>query len=43
MNHVGELAYLTHLVKPTVALVNNAQLAHVGLLGSVEAIAQAKG
>ncbi len=43
MNHVGELAYLTHLVKPTVALVNNAQLAHVGFLGSVEAIAQAKG
>ncbi|HYR24531.1 MAG TPA: UDP-N-acetylmuramoyl-tripeptide--D-alanyl-D-alanine ligase [Aquabacterium sp.] len=43
MNHFGELAYLTHLAKPTVALVNNAQLAHVGLLGSVEAIARAKG
>jgi UDP-N-acetylmuramoyl-tripeptide--D-alanyl-D-alanine ligase len=43
MNHFGELAYLTHLAKPTVALVNNAQLAHVGLLGSVGAIAQAKG
>jgi len=43
MNHFGELAYLTRLARPTVALVNNAQSAHVGLLGSLEAIAQAKG
>jgi UDP-N-acetylmuramoyl-tripeptide--D-alanyl-D-alanine ligase len=43
MNHFGELAYLTHMARPTLALVNNAQLAHVGLLGSVDAIAQAKG
>jgi UDP-N-acetylmuramoyl-tripeptide--D-alanyl-D-alanine ligase len=43
MNHRGELSYLTHIAKPNVALVNNAGLAHVGELGSVEAIAQAKG
>ncbi len=43
MNNFGELAYLTRLAHPTVALVNNAQLAHVGLLGSLEAVAQAKG
>jgi UDP-N-acetylmuramoyl-tripeptide--D-alanyl-D-alanine ligase len=43
MNHFGELAYLTHLARPDVAMINNAQSAHVGLLGSVVAIAKAKG
>jgi UDP-N-acetylmuramoyl-tripeptide--D-alanyl-D-alanine ligase len=43
MNHSGEISYLTNIAKPNVALVNNAGLAHVGELGSVEAIAQAKG
>lgn len=43
MNHTGELSYLTHLAKPNVALVNNAGTAHIGELGSVEAIAKAKG
>lgn len=43
MNHSGEISYLTRIGKPTVALVNNATTAHVGELGSVEAIAQAKG
>jgi UDP-N-acetylmuramoyl-tripeptide--D-alanyl-D-alanine ligase len=43
MNHAGEIDYLTRLAAPTVALVNNAQRAHVGILGSVEAIAHAKG
>jgi UDP-N-acetylmuramoyl-tripeptide--D-alanyl-D-alanine ligase len=43
MNHEGEIDYLTHIAQPTVALVNNAQRAHVGILGSVEAIARAKG
>jgi UDP-N-acetylmuramoyl-tripeptide--D-alanyl-D-alanine ligase len=43
MNHAGEIDYLTRLAHPAVALVNNAQRAHVGLLGSVEAIARAKG
>ena len=43
MNHLREIDYLTRLAKPTVALVNNAQHAHVGELGSVENIARAKG
>jgi UDP-N-acetylmuramoyl-tripeptide--D-alanyl-D-alanine ligase len=43
MNHAGEIDYLARLAAPGVALVNNAQRAHVGLLGSVEAIARAKG
>jgi len=43
MNHEGEIDYLTRIAHPTVALVNNAQRAHVGILGSVEAIARAKG
>lgn len=43
MNHSGEISYLTNIAKPNVALVNNAGLAHIGELGSVEAIAQAKG
>lgn len=43
MNHSGELSYLTHLAKPNIALVNNAGSAHIGELGSLEAIAKAKG
>ncbi|MEW6132768.1 MAG: UDP-N-acetylmuramoyl-tripeptide--D-alanyl-D-alanine ligase [Pseudomonadota bacterium] len=43
MNHPGEIRYLTHLARPDVALVNNAQSAHIGLMGSVRAIAKAKG
>jgi UDP-N-acetylmuramoyl-tripeptide--D-alanyl-D-alanine ligase len=43
MNHAGEIDYLTRLARPGVALVNNAQRAHVGILGSLEAIAHAKG
>ena len=43
MNHAGEIDYLTRIAQPTVALVNNAHRAHVGLLGDVEAIARAKG
>jgi UDP-N-acetylmuramoyl-tripeptide--D-alanyl-D-alanine ligase len=43
MNHEGEIDYLTHIAQPTVAVVNNAQRAHVGILGSIEAIARAKG
>ncbi|HEX4781478.1 MAG TPA: UDP-N-acetylmuramoyl-tripeptide--D-alanyl-D-alanine ligase [Usitatibacter sp.] len=43
MNHEGEIDYLTRIARPAVALVNNAQRAHVGILGSVEAIARAKG
>jgi UDP-N-acetylmuramoyl-tripeptide--D-alanyl-D-alanine ligase len=43
MNHAGEIDYLARIAQPTVAVVNNAQRAHVGLLGSIEAIAHAKG
>lgn len=43
MNHPGEIAYLTKLAQPTVALVNNAGAAHLEGLGSVEAVARAKG
>lgn len=43
MNHEGEIAYLSRLAVPGVALVNNAQRAHIGLLGGLEAIARAKG
>jgi UDP-N-acetylmuramoyl-tripeptide--D-alanyl-D-alanine ligase len=43
MNHLGEIAYLTHLAQPDVALVNNASGAHLQGLGSVEGVARAKG
>jgi len=43
MNHMGEIDYLTHLAEPTVALVNNAQAAHIGEVGSLDNIACAKG
>jgi UDP-N-acetylmuramoyl-tripeptide--D-alanyl-D-alanine ligase len=43
MSHANEIGYLSKLGKPDVALVNNAAAAHLGGLGSVEAIAKAKG
>ncbi|HEX5633166.1 MAG TPA: UDP-N-acetylmuramoyl-tripeptide--D-alanyl-D-alanine ligase, partial [Gemmatimonadales bacterium] len=43
MNHAGEIDYLTRMARPAVALVTNAHRAHVGILGSVDAIAKAKG
>ncbi len=43
MNHFGEIAYLTHLAMPQVALVNNASGAHLQGLGSIAGVAQAKG
>ena len=43
MNHAGEIDYLARLARPDAALVNNALTAHIGFLGSVEAIARAKG
>lgn len=42
MNHIGEIAYLTRLAKPTVALITNAGAAHIEGLGSVETVARAK-
>ncbi|HCY38321.1 MAG TPA: UDP-N-acetylmuramoyl-tripeptide--D-alanyl-D-alanine ligase [Neisseriales bacterium] len=43
MNHSGELNYLTHLAKPTVAVVNNVMFAHAGHFTSLAEIAAAKG
>ena len=43
MNHPGEIAYLSALAKPDAALINNAQPAHLAGLGTVEAVARAKG
>ncbi|MFA5824972.1 MAG: UDP-N-acetylmuramoyl-tripeptide--D-alanyl-D-alanine ligase [Gallionellaceae bacterium] len=43
MNHPGEIEYLTRLACPDVALANNAASAHLAGLGTVEAVADAKG
>ena len=43
MNHPGEIALLSGLVKPTVALVNNAQREHQEFMASVEAVARENG
>ncbi len=43
MNHAGELAQLTRLVRPHVAIVTAIAPAHLGFFDSVEAIAEAKG
>ncbi len=43
MNHPGEIEYLSHMASPNIALINNAHRAHLGLLGTVEAVAHAKG
>ena len=43
MNHPGEIDYLTHIARPDVALITNASGAHLEGLGSVEAVARAKG
>ncbi|HEX7455111.1 MAG TPA: UDP-N-acetylmuramoyl-tripeptide--D-alanyl-D-alanine ligase [Gallionella sp.] len=43
MNHPGEIDYLTRIACPQVALINNASGAHLEGMGSVEAVALAKG
>ncbi|MHA1599447.1 MAG: UDP-N-acetylmuramoylalanyl-D-glutamyl-2,6-diaminopimelate--D-alanyl-D-alanine ligase, partial [Alphaproteobacteria bacterium] len=43
MNHPGEIRHLAALLRPDVALITNIEAAHIGLLGSLEAIADAKG
>lgn len=43
MNHPGEIDYLTRIAVPDVALINNASGAHLEGLGSVLAVAHAKG
>ncbi|MBX2848853.1 MAG: UDP-N-acetylmuramoyl-tripeptide--D-alanyl-D-alanine ligase [Acidiferrobacterales bacterium] len=43
MNHAGEISRLTKITKPTIALINNAAAAHLEGLGTIEAVAKAKG
>ncbi len=43
MNRAGEIDRLTRLAAPSVALVNNAAEAHLEVLGTVAAVAAAKG
>jgi len=43
MNHTGEIYYLTTMAKPNIAVITNAAEAHLEGLGSVEAVAHAKG
>ncbi len=40
MNHPGEIAMLAAMVRPTVALVNNAQREHLEFMKTVDAVAQ---
>jgi UDP-N-acetylmuramoyl-tripeptide--D-alanyl-D-alanine ligase len=42
-NHFGEIAYLTQLAKPTVALITNAAQAHLEGFGDVAGVCRAKG
>lgn len=43
MNHPGEIAYLADIAQPTVALVTNAQRAHLEGMGDLEGVAREKG
>lgn len=43
MNHAGEIAALTRMVRPHIALITAIAPAHIEHLGSIEAIADAKG
>ncbi len=42
MRGPGEIEELTHIARPTIGLITNVGTAHIGRLGSREAIAQAK-
>jgi UDP-N-acetylmuramoyl-tripeptide--D-alanyl-D-alanine ligase len=42
MNHAGEISHLTKIAKPTLAAITRIAPAHIGNLGSMEAIARAK-
>lgn len=42
MNHEGEIERLTEIAGPEVGIVTNVGPAHIGLLGSLQAIAEAK-
>lgn len=43
MNHLEEIRYLMKIAQPTVGVITNAGANHIGLLGSLENIAKAKG
>lgn len=43
MNAPGEIGYLTHIARPTVALVTNAQRCHLEGMGHLEGVALEKG
>jgi len=43
MNHLGEISRLCEIARPDVGVITNIGQAHLGGLGSVEAIQQAKG
>jgi UDP-N-acetylmuramoyl-tripeptide--D-alanyl-D-alanine ligase len=43
MNHAGEIDALARIADPTVGAITNVAPAHLGMLGSLEAIADAKG
>ncbi len=42
MNHAGEIAPLARLARPHVAVITAVEKAHIGFLGSIEAIADEK-
>lgn len=42
MNNAGEIARITQMAQPTIALINNAAPAHLEGLGTIEAVADAK-
>jgi len=42
-NHPGEIAFLSHMVRPDVALITNAASAHLEGFGDLEGVASAKG
>ncbi len=42
-NHFHEIDFLTHIAKPTIAVINNAGSAHLEGFGDIEGVAKAKG